>query len=182
MWCDFVLFVQHDFVMGRNRKFVLEDDLQQAVWRTILRGPRPPSAKWGRSSPAESKPGSSKQAQPGNVKKSEVKAPKQFGQSSTTPRVSRSPEEVVAAARSRVVKLRSVLATLGDDDKASATIKAALQKAEVQAQERPILEQIKSTQLYIGRKRVEQARQAVISCGNPTRTGGDVGRRSEAVG
>ena len=26
--------------MGRNRKFVLEDDLQQAVWRTILRGPR----------------------------------------------------------------------------------------------------------------------------------------------
>ena len=92
------------------------------------------------------------------------KAPKQFGQSSTTPRVSFSPEEVMVAARSRVVKLRSVLTTLGDDDEASATIKAALQKAEVQAQERPVSEQIKSTQLYIGRteKRVEQARQAVI--------------------
>ena len=39
--------------MGRNRKFVLADDLQQAVWRTILRGPRPPSAKWEkRSSPS----------------------------------------------------------------------------------------------------------------------------------
>ena len=100
---------------------------------------------------AESMPSSSKQAQPGNVKKSEVKAPKQFGQSSTTPRVSCSPEEVMAAARSRVVKLRSVLATLGDDDEASATIKAALQKAEVQAQERPVSEQMKSTQLYIGR-------------------------------
>ena len=52
----------------------------------------------------------------------------------------------------------------GDDDEASATIKAALQKAEVQAQERPVSEQIKSTQLFIGRteKRVEQARQAVI--------------------
>ena len=150
--------------MGGNRKFVLEDDLQQAVWRTMLRGPRPPSAKWGRSTPANSKPGPVKQAQPGNGKKSEVKAPKQFGQSSTTPRVSLSPEEVMVAARSRVVKLRSVLATLGDDDKASATIKAALHKAEVQAQERPVSEQIKSTQLFIGRieKRVEQARQAVI--------------------
>ena len=53
---------------------------------------------------------------------------------------------------------------MGDDDEASATIKAALQKAEVQAQERPVSEQIKSTQLNIGRteKRVEQARQAVI--------------------
>ena len=114
--------------MGRNRKFVLEDDLQQAMWRTILRGPRP-SAKWGRSSPANSKPGPVKQAQSGNVKKSEVKAPKQFGQSSTSPRVSRSPEEVMVATRSRVVKLRLVLAMLGDDDEASATIKAALQKA-----------------------------------------------------
>ena len=66
----------------------------------------------------------------------------------------------MVAARSRVVKL----ATLGDDDEASATIKAALQKAEVQAQERPVSEQIKSTQLFIVRteKRVEQARQAVI--------------------
>ena len=128
--------------MGRDRKLVLEDDLQQAVWRTILRGPRPPSAKWGRSSPANSKPGPVTQAQSGNVKKSEVKAPKQFGQSSTTPRVSRSPQEVMAVARSRVVKLRSVLATLGDDDEASATIKAALQKAEVQAHECPVSEQI----------------------------------------
>ena len=33
--------------MGRNRKFVLEDNLQQeVVWRTIMRGPRPPSASW----------------------------------------------------------------------------------------------------------------------------------------
>ena len=32
--------------MGRNRKWVLQDDIQEAVWRTILRGPRPPSNKW----------------------------------------------------------------------------------------------------------------------------------------
>ena len=146
--------------MGRNRKFVLEDDLQQAVWRTILRAA---ICEVGQVIARKFEAGSS-QTGPGNVKKSEVKASKQYGQSSTTPRVSRSPEEVMVAARSRVVKLRSVLATLGDDDEASATIKAALQKAEVQAQERPVSEQIKSTQLYIGRteKRVEQARQAVI--------------------
>ena len=73
--------------MGRNRKFVLEDDLQQAVWRAILRGPRPPSAKWGRDDARNSKAGP-KQAQPCIEKKFEVKAPKQFGQTSTTPRVS----------------------------------------------------------------------------------------------
>ena len=33
-------------LMGRNRKWVLQDDIQEAVWRTILRGPRPPSNKW----------------------------------------------------------------------------------------------------------------------------------------
>ena len=32
--------------MGRNRKWVLEDSLQDAVWKTILRGPRPPSVRW----------------------------------------------------------------------------------------------------------------------------------------
>ena len=32
--------------MGRNRKWVLEDSLQEAVWRTIIRGPRPPSTRW----------------------------------------------------------------------------------------------------------------------------------------
>ena len=32
--------------MGRNRKWVLEDSLQDAMWKTILRGPRPPSVRW----------------------------------------------------------------------------------------------------------------------------------------
>ena len=33
-------------LMGRNRKWVLEDSIQDAVWKTILRGPRPPSVRW----------------------------------------------------------------------------------------------------------------------------------------
>ena len=148
--------------MGRNRKFVLEDELQQVVWRTILRGPRPPSVKWDKTTPA-TKSDVSKQAQSGSGKKPGVKT-KQHGQTSTPRRVSLSPEEALVAARSRVVKLRTALATLGEDDEASTTIKAALQKAEVQAQERPVVEQIQSTQSFIARKekRVEQARQAVV--------------------
>ena len=36
--------------MGRNRKCVLEDSLSEAVWRTILRRPRPPATAWPRGS------------------------------------------------------------------------------------------------------------------------------------
>ena len=82
------------------------------------------------------------------------------GQTSTPPRVSLPPEEAQDAARKRVVKLRAVLDTLGEDDETYPTIKAALQKAEVQAQERPISEQIRITKMFISRKqkKVEQTR------------------------
>ena len=76
-------------------------------------------------------------------------------------RVPLHPDEAMAAARSRVAKLKTVLATLAEDDETYTTIIAALQKAEAQAQERPISEQIKNTQQFLGRKqkRVEEARQ-----------------------
>ena len=32
--------------MGRNRRWVLKDSIQDALWKTILRGPRPPSVRW----------------------------------------------------------------------------------------------------------------------------------------
>ena len=41
-----VWFFSSRSVMGRNRKWVLEDNIQDAVWKTILRGPRPPSVRW----------------------------------------------------------------------------------------------------------------------------------------
>ena len=110
--------------MGRNRKFVLEDDLQQAVWQTILRGPRPPSAKWGRmrsSMSTASKPSPQQEPQ----KKTPAKPPPV----SPPPPVRRealSPDEAVAAARRRVVKLEAVLETLGEEDETYPTILAAL--------------------------------------------------------
>ena len=44
----FVVQLVSHHTMGRNRKWVLEDNLSQAMWRTILRGPRPPPGPWQR--------------------------------------------------------------------------------------------------------------------------------------
>ena len=100
------------FVMGRNRKFVLEDDLQQAVWRTILRGPRPPSAKWAGTRnivSAVSKPNQPKKQEP--QKKPPPKVPS--GKLPAARKEAVSPDEAVAAARQRVAKLQAVLTALG---------------------------------------------------------------------
>ena len=139
--------------MGRNRRWVLEDKIQQAVWQTVLRGPRPPSNRWTKSNPF-----ATQNAQ--KNKTPEVKVMKHPAQTSTPPRVSLPPEKAQDAARKRVVKLRAVLDTLGEDDETYPTIKAALLKAEVQAQERPISEQIRNTKMFISRKqkKVEQTR------------------------
>ena len=141
--------------MGRNRKFVLEDDLQQAVWRTILRGPRPPSAKWEkRSSPsAVSKPSQA-------PKKQDRQNPKPGKVSLASPV---SPDEALAAARARVAKLESALRTVGEDDETFPILMAALKKAQSQAQERPIPDRIAAKRSFLERseKRVEGARQAV---------------------
>ena len=151
--------------MGRNRKFVLEEDLQQVVWRTILRGPRPPSAKWEkRSSPsAVSKPSQA-------PKKQDRQNPKPGKVSSSSPvssaavqRESVSPDEALAAARARVARLESALRTVGEDDETFATLMAALKKAQSQAQERPIPDRIAATRSFLERseERVEGARRAV---------------------
>ena len=107
--------------MGRNR---LEDKIQQAVWQTVLRGPRLPSNRWTKSNPF-----ATQNAQK-NTKAPEGKAMKHPGQNSTPPRVSR------GGAGSRP-KLRAVW-DVGRGRRDVPTITAALQKAEVQAQERPI--------------------------------------------
>ena len=61
-------------------------------------------------------------AQPVNlVKKSEVKVAKPHGQGSVPVRVPLPPDEAMAAAQSRAVKLRTVLATLGEDDETCPT-------------------------------------------------------------
>ena len=138
--------------MGRNRKFVLEDDLQQAVWRSILRGPGvgQDDAQFEARFP---KAGTVWQWEEFRGEGAEV-VWSDFDDTTSFP-LSRGSDGCRAQSSGEA---------LGEGDEASATIKAALQKTEGQAQERPVSKQIKSTQLYIGRKekRVDQARQAVI--------------------
>ena len=144
--------------MGKNRKWVLEDKIQEAVWQTVLRGRRPPSAQWPRDNRSSSKANGNKADL-----KPKPKAQFQFGQ--FAPKIGAPPplpEEVMSAARARVVKLRTVLETLGEDDEMYDTLKASLRKAEMKAQEPPLSEQISATRAFIGRKlkRVDEARQA----------------------
>ena len=129
--CGVILFDPSRRLFIRN--FVLEDDLQ--VWRTILHGPRRPSAKWAGPRP-----------------------PRSLARRN---RPARQWEEV-----------RGEGVEAGWSD---------FQKAEAQAQERPVSEQSKST-FYTGRKekRVERTPgrdpgSARKSCGNPAGAGGVLG-------
>ena len=111
--------------MGRNRR-VLEDNLSEAVWRTILRGPRPPSVQWPQSrrnvsavDDPRSKKGKGKGQGPGPVGKGSGKM-----QGSNTvraghlvvrksPTSSLNPDEQVAAAQVRVTKLEAAIQVVG---------------------------------------------------------------------
>ena len=66
------------------------------------------------------------------------------------------------AARSKVAKLKHVLATLGEDDDMYPAVQEALSKAEYQARVQPVCERIRSTKSFVERKQkqVEQAKQA----------------------
>ena len=65
--------------MGRNRKWVLEDNLQEAVWRTIMRGPRPPSVRWEkRNLSAASSNTTQKHLKQPNVESSEATGQSRF--------------------------------------------------------------------------------------------------------
>ena len=100
--------------MGHNRKWLLQDDIQEAVWRTILRGPRPPSNKWEiRNKSDASKPHS--KVVKGEPKKGSTSAQEAAGSGQSTVRSegAETPRanQAMEAARARVVKLQGVLTT-----------------------------------------------------------------------
>ena len=127
---------------------MLEDDLQQAVWRTILRGPRPPSAKWEKRSPPSAV---SKSSPVSETRKG------QFVQSCVARRGPRSGAREGCEARICIEDFGA------EDDETHPILMAALEKAQSQAQERPIPDRIAATKSFLERseKRVEGARQAV---------------------
>ena len=182
--------------MGRNRKWVLQDDIQEAVWRTILRGPRPPSHKWEKRSKSDVS-----RTQPFSGSATEVSGTASAQETAgacqnAIPSVERedpdaaSPDQAMEAARARVVKLRGILATWGEDDdmfpeegrskspgKARSKTKKKKKKNErkhktgrrglsshrYNPQERPVSERIQSTKLFVERKqkRVDKAKETV---------------------
>ena len=88
--------------MGRNRKFVLEDKLQLAVWRTILRGSRPPSVQWAGTRDTVSAASKPNQPKPEPQKKTPPKVPS--GKVPAARKEAVSPDEDAAATRQRVEK------------------------------------------------------------------------------
>ena len=73
------------------------------------------------------------------------------------------PDEVMANARARVSKLEAAIAAVGDSDPTCATLRKALARAKSQAQERPVADRIKHTNIFIERakKRVHALQEDV---------------------
>ena len=143
--------------MGRNRKWVLEDSIQDAVWKTILRGPRPPSVRWEkqRSQSAAAHP-----AKDRKVSKKDVKAKDsaQVQQTASVPKVvptqprsnRQSPPVARAAAQAKVQRLQAAISALGDVDMIEKeNLERALVRAQSQAVEPPVSAQIISAKGFI---------------------------------
>ena len=151
--------------MDKNRKWVFEDNLSEAVWRTILRGPRPPATPSPNSatrrastkppekiSPAPSKRGKGKGQPKGDGRGSSSKD----GQKSAEERKvhhSLNPVEQLMAAQVRVAKLEAALLALGEEDPAAVGLKEALTKARIQAQVRPVQDRVAQTEAFLVRSR-----------------------------
>ena len=144
--------------MGRNRKWVLENDLSEAVWRTILRGPRPPSVVWPRGSERPSSvsksPGGLNQGRPPHHQSTKSRASKGLAKLCAPTSVRLSPDERVAEARTRVARLEAALQVLGETSPEAQPIQESLRKAREQCRVQPVGERLDSTLKFIQRSRV----------------------------
>ena len=154
--------------MGRNRKWVLEDSSQDAVWKTILRGPRPLSVRWEkeRSQSAAANPKKeSKSKDTVTTRQAKAGSPKVVpSQSQRSGR--HSPPELHAAAHAKIQKLQAAISAWGDADMVEReSLVKSLQHAQAQAVVPPVSEQIISTQGFIERerKRLAAAEEAVLA-------------------
>ena len=126
--------------MGRNWKWVLEDNISEAVWRTILRGPRPQGAGWPAAKCTKASAAAKWSTTPASKK---VKGKGQsLGDKASPFKAQAQPHptqrEQLKAAQARVVKLKSAIMAIGEEDPAAAGLQEALVRAQVQAQLRPV--------------------------------------------
>ena len=105
--------------MGRNRKWVLENDLSEAVWRTISWGPRPPSVVWPRGSERPSSvskgPGGLNQGRPPHHQSLKSRASKGLAKPCAPPSVRLSPHERCGRGSSPCCSFGSRSAGVGRD-------------------------------------------------------------------
>ena len=122
-------------------------------WFEVIRGPRPKSEEWPRHQQWHSW---SKGWWPAVSEASKPRVQRRW-QRSTVPRAS--PDEVKAAARSRIERLQSALDALGETESAEARgLQAALKGAERSAKERHLAIQVEECQAFIKRSQNRIAR------------------------
>ena len=157
--------------MGRNRKWVLEDSIQDAVWKTILRGPRPPSVRWEKQRSQSAGANSTKKdvKAEDSAHTRQPKAEPKVVEPKVVPTrnrlVRQSPPEMYAAVHAKILRLQAAISALGDADVVEIeNLARALQRAQAQAVVPPVSEQIISTQGFIERerKRLATAEEALI--------------------
>ena len=107
----------------------------QNRWLQIIRGPKPPSARWPQTKPSE--------------KSSRAPVVSRDSEQATSPQVKgphfprRTPESNRTAAAAKIARVHASLAVLGDEDKEEVELlKKALAKAEPQAKTPPLQTQI----------------------------------------
>ena len=168
-----------------RRGWHVSEDLSRAVWQEILRGPRPPAARWPPAQGSRQRQRSqgvresmqdrrdsirgrgSVQGRRNSVqgRRGSTGGRRQDGVANPTRQEGRGlpPDEVMANARARVSKLEAAIAAVGDSDSTCATLREALARAKSQAQERPVADRINHTNIFIERakKRVNTFQEDV---------------------
>ena len=137
-----------------------------AGWYQVIRGPRPPTVDWSTQPKGKGKGNGRHPQEPqAAVVRGRWRQgpPPQVRQPGVVPD-RRTPDQVWAGASSKIVRLQSAIAALGEDDNVErSALDAALKKAQAQAVVPAVTEQIAQTEKFIERakRRVTHAEEYV---------------------
>ena len=137
-------------------------------WLQIIRGPKPPSARWSRTKPSD-KPHRAPGVSPDSKQTftPQVRGPQ-------IPR--RTPESNRSAAAAKIARIQASIAALGDEDPEEVELlKKALMKAELQAKIPPLETQIAHAVQFI-----ERAKKRVAGADEKIRKAAEALRQAEA--
>ena len=135
--------------MGRDRKWVLQDDIQEAMWRTIF------ARTTSSITPVATCPEVTEEVDPAEAQRVSARI------ADTGPNIA--PEAITEAAAVEVRRLEGAVAALGEESPHGKPLLTALKAAKVKLNV-PISVQIESTTLHLerARKRLTQAKAEVV--------------------